>query len=191
MSENTSGKKGNKDKKDKGKTEEEIKAKEERRKLYEAQRAEKSKAQSSSSADSNVGKSKAQLKAERRAKQEAQRAEKAKQAESPSTKSKAEDGKNVGDNSQQRPKKTTSSTSTSVPRVSANVQMDNEKVKKKITKTLAKQNVPQRSTTEKKVQMFSHLYQYEKDISLTKSLRYYLKNEFFFSNAVFMRNIIL
>ena len=57
------------------------------------------------------------------------------------------------------------------PRVSSNVQMDSEKVQKKITKTLAKQNVPQRSSAQKKVQMFAHLHQYEKDRSLTKNLR--------------------
>ena len=78
-------------------------------------------------------------------------------------------------NQQQSLKKQTSSSSV-VPsqeqlRVSSNIQMDSKKVQKKITKTLAKQNVPQRSSTQKKVQMFNHLHQYEKDLSLTKKLR--------------------
>lgn len=50
--------------------------------------------------------------------------------------------------------------------------MDDEKVQKHISKKLAKQQVPQRKTTQKKVDLFSHLHQYEKDISLTKDIRY-------------------
>jgi len=81
-------------------------------------------------------------------------------------------------NQQQSLKKQTSSSSV-VPsqeqlRVSSNIQMDNKKVQRRITRTLAKQNVPQRSSNQKKVQMFNHLHQYEKDLSLTKKMRYTL-----------------
>lgn len=55
-------------------------------------------------------------------------------------------------------------------RVPSNVQMDDEKVQKRISKNLAKQNVPQRSVQQKKVALFSHLHQYEKDPFLTKDI---------------------
>lgn len=52
------------------------------------------------------------------------------------------------------------------------VKMDDEKVQKRISKNLAKQNVPQRSTQQKKVNLFSHLHQYEKDPFLTKDISF-------------------
>jgi len=55
-------------------------------------------------------------------------------------------------------------------RVAPNVQMDDEKVQKRLTKKLAKENVPQRSMTQKKVFLFTHLRQYEKDPFLTKGI---------------------
>jgi len=57
-------------------------------------------------------------------------------------------------------------------RVAYNVQMDDEKVQKKISKKLAKQQVPQRSVIQKKVNLFSHLHQYEKDLELTKEVNF-------------------
>eukprot|EP00111_Clytia_hemisphaerica_P003410 TCONS_00009735-protein len=168
-------------------------AKAERKKQYEAQQAEKAKQQGGDAAGK---KSKAELKAERRAKQEAQRAAKTTGDSAKSGKKSLGDNvgkKGQGDNlgkkkpltekqsekSQQQESKIKKQPSSSSitksheqPRVSSNVQMDSEKVQKKITKTLAKQNVPQRSAAQKKVQMFAHLHQYEKDRSLTKNLSF-------------------
>lgn len=56
-------------------------------------------------------------------------------------------------------------------RVADNVQMDDVKVQKRVAKSLAKQQVPQRSGTQKKVHLFAHLHQYEKDESLTKDIK--------------------
>ena len=49
--------------------------------------------------------------------------------------------------------------------------MDDVKVQKRVAKSLAKQQVPQRSGTQKKVHLFAHLHQYEKDESLTKDIK--------------------
>ena len=170
-------------------------AKAERRKQYEAQMAEKSKSETSGGATGK--KSKAELKAERRLKQEAERA--AKTTGDPKQKpaqNQPDEGKkkHQGEKQTKQPakqqhqtqqnlalKKQTSSSSIAKshdqPRISSNIQMDSEKVQKRITKNLAKQNVPQRSATQKKVQMFSHLHQYEKDLSLTKNIRYIYVNQ--------------
>jgi len=48
--------------------------------------------------------------------------------------------------------------------------MDDERVQKRLSKNLARQNVPQRSVQQKKVTLFSHLHQYEKDPFLTKDI---------------------
>lgn len=50
------------------------------------------------------------------------------------------------------------------------LQADDEKVQKKVAKKLARQQVPQRTTPQKKVGLFSHLHQYEKDLSLTQEI---------------------
>ena len=66
-----------------------------------------------------------------------------------------------------------------------NVLMDDPKAQKKVSKKLAKQNVPQRNIHEqKKVNLFSHLHQYEEDVSLTKDITlvfFYLTYLCFFS----------
>jgi translation initiation factor eIF-2B subunit delta len=57
-------------------------------------------------------------------------------------------------------------------RVSANVQADDEKIQAKVAKKLAKQQIPQRTEAMKRVEMFSHLQQYRKDISVTNGLSF-------------------
>ncbi|XP_033104220.1 translation initiation factor eIF-2B subunit delta-like [Anneissia japonica] len=99
-------------------------------------------------------KSKAELKAERRAKQEAQRAAKA--------------GKKVGEVPTKPPPEGVSLKAP--PRVSADHQMDDPKMLKKRNKRFEKQKIPQRKEQQKKVSLFSHLDQYERQMPLTKAL---------------------
>ncbi|XP_071954451.1 translation initiation factor eIF2B subunit delta-like [Antedon mediterranea] len=99
-------------------------------------------------------KSKSELKAERRAKQEAQRAAKAKKAGEGSTTKTPPEGV-----SQKAP-----------PRVSADHQLDDPKVLKRRNKRFEKQKIPQRVEHQKKVSLFSHLDQYERQMPLTKAL---------------------
>lgn len=56
-------------------------------------------------------------------------------------------------------------------RVLPTVQADDEKVQKKIAKKLAKENVPQRASVQKKVGLFSHLHQYERQQTLTREIK--------------------
>lgn len=56
-------------------------------------------------------------------------------------------------------------------RVLSSVQADDEKLQKKIAKKLAKENVPQRMSVQKKVSLFSHLHQYERQQTLTKEIK--------------------
>ena len=53
----------------------------------------------------------------------------------------------------------------------SSVQADDEKLQKKIAKKLAKENIPQRMSVQKKVGLFSHLHQYERQQSLTKEIK--------------------
>ena len=94
------------------------------------------------------GKSKAQLKAERRAKQEAQRAAKADEAQ------KKEDSKT-------KPPQ--------VKRVPDEIQADRASVEKKLAKRLASQQILPRTKAQRKVQLFSHLHQYEREFSISSS----------------------
>ena len=94
------------------------------------------------------GKSKAQLKAERRAKQEAQRAAKADEAQ------KKEESK---------------SKPPQVKRVPDEIQADRASVEKKLAKRLASQQILPRTKAQRKVQLFSHLHQYEREFSISSS----------------------
>ena len=94
------------------------------------------------------GKSKAQLKAERRAKQEAQRAAKADEAQ------KKEESKT-------KPQQ--------VKRVPDEIQADRASVEKKLAKRLASQQILPRTKAQRKVQLFSHLHQYEREFSISSS----------------------
>merc|ERR1719474_2622617 len=88
-----------------------------------------------------VEKSKAELKAERRAKQEAQRLAKA-QAQQPESKI----------------------------RVPDEIKADDKKTEKKLQKKLNSQNVPPRTKVQRQVGLFSHLHQYEREISVTRNI---------------------
>jgi len=92
-------------------------------------------------------KSKAELKAERRAKQEAQRLAKA-QAQSQDQKQKPE----------------------SKIRVPDEIKADDKKTEKKLMKTLTSQNVPARTKVQRQVGLFSHLHQYEREVSVTRNI---------------------
>ncbi|XP_047145211.1 translation initiation factor eIF2B subunit delta isoform X1 [Hydra vulgaris] len=109
-------------------------------------------------------KSKGQLRAERRQIQDAQRAAKS----SASVQLPKSQSNNVAQSTQSNKKSTEG-----VQRVAYNVLMDDPIAQKKVSKKLAKQNVPQRNTQEqKKVNLFSHLHQYEEDLSLTKDISF-------------------
>lgn len=57
-------------------------------------------------------------------------------------------------------------------RVPDHLKMDDDKARKRMAKKLEKQQVPQRTVVEKKVNLFSHLHQYEHEVSLTQSVPY-------------------
>ncbi|XP_032228224.1 translation initiation factor eIF-2B subunit delta isoform X1 [Nematostella vectensis] len=95
-------------------------------------------------------KSKSELKAERRAKQEAQRAAKAAKQEVGGKGKLPEGHRQV--------------------QVAPTLQADDAKVQKKVAKKLAREQVPLRVKPQKKVGLFSHLHQYEKDVSLTQEI---------------------
>lgn len=94
------------------------------------------------------GKSKAEIKAERRAKQEAQRA--AKQAV-------------------EAQKKEESKPKPQIKRVPDEIQADRASVEKKHTKRLQSQQILPRTKAQRKVQLFSHLHQYEREFSISSS----------------------
>ena len=51
------------------------------------------------------------------------------------------------------------------------MQMDQKQAQKRLSKKLERQQVPVRATTQRKVGLFSHLPQYEKDFSLTQNIK--------------------
>ena len=91
-------------------------------------------------------KSKAELKAERRRKQEEQRAKKEEES-----RKKSEITKKV------------------VKRVPDEIQADRACVEKKLAKKLEKEKIPPRTQAQRKVMLFSHLHQYEREFSLSRS----------------------
>ena len=109
------------------------------------------------------GKSKAQLKAERRAKQEAQRAAKQAALEAKAAGG-GEDKKGQPANSAQNPKAQKSQ------RVPDDIQADRPSVVKKHQKKLANANLPARTEAQRKVMLFSHLHQYERELSISRDL---------------------
>ncbi|XP_060084034.1 translation initiation factor eIF-2B subunit delta-like [Ylistrum balloti] len=113
-------------------------------------------------ADGVPQKSKAELKAERRAKQEAQRA--AKQA----AKTAAAAGKESG----QSGPAPSGVTKKEPKRVPDHLKADDAEIQKKVAKKLEKQQIPQRTSTQRKVRLFNHLHQYERQSSLTSSLKF-------------------
>ncbi len=103
-------------------------------------------------------KSKAELKAERRAKQEEQRAKKLAEANSKGQTTKQP---NQGAAAVDKSSKT--------QKVPNDIQADRASVEKKLAKRLASQNIPPRTQAQKKVMLFSHLHQYEREFSLSRS----------------------
>lgn len=140
-------------------------------------------------------KSKAQLKAERRAIQEAQRAAKA-AGETTGGGGKGGGNKPAGNKSGGKPaggqakqnegsKKQDAQPQVAVKSASSGgggskdphrvpdmMQMDDESTRRRFSKKLEKQHVPQRSDAQRKVGLFKHLHQYEKDVSLTKNIQF-------------------
>ena len=130
------------------KTKEQLKA--ERKAAFELQQKKKAEAAvGTEAAPADGDKSKAELKAERRAKQEAQRA--AKEA----TQKKAQEVKQSKE---------------SKIKVPEEIKADDKKAEKKLNKVLKDQNVPARTKVQRQVGLFSHLHQYERELSVTKHL---------------------
>ena len=88
------------------------------------------------------------MKAERRAKQEAQRLAKSQAQQSQEQKQKPE----------------------SKIRVPDEIKADDKKTEKKLMKKLTSQNVPARTMAQRQVGLFSHLHQYERELSVTRDL---------------------
>ena len=131
-----------------GKSKEKLKA--ERKAAFEQQQKMKAEADTAGGSVVPVAeKSKAELKAERRAKQEAQRA------------AKEEAQKKTQEAKQLKEEKV---------RIPDEIKADDKKVEKKLNKTLKDQNIPQRTKVQRQVGLFSHLHQYERELSVTKDL---------------------
>jgi len=122
------------------KTKEQLKA--ERKAQYEQ------KVKTEEGGEPKPEKSKAELKAERRAKQEAQRLAKSQAQQSQEQKQKPE----------------------SKIRVPDEIKADDKKTEKKLMKKLTSQNVPARTKAQRQVGLFSHLHQYERELSVTRDL---------------------
>ncbi|XP_060556077.1 translation initiation factor eIF-2B subunit delta-like [Ruditapes philippinarum] len=105
-----------------------------------------------SSGDGSQQLSKAQLKAMRREKQEAQRA----------AKNKAKDEKTTAAAQKKE----------QAVRVPDNVKADVPETQKRVAKKLEKQQIPKRTSAQRKVRLFNHLQQYEREVSLTQSLQF-------------------
>ncbi|XP_038051378.1 translation initiation factor eIF-2B subunit delta-like [Patiria miniata] len=119
-------------------------------------------------------KSKAELKAARRAKQEADREKKKLAGGSPAV---AGGGSASVSDKQPKPRlsKSVSDSTASKkepPRVSDDLQQDDPKVQKRRAKKLERHQIPQRVEHERKVSLFSHLDQYERQVSVTRGLSF-------------------
>ena len=55
-------------------------------------------------------------------------------------------------------------------RVPDRLKADDEKASRKVAKKLEKQQIPKRTAAQRKVGLFGHLYQYEREVSLTKDI---------------------
>merc|ERR1719282_2264295 len=134
-----------------GKTKEQQKA--ERKAAFELAQKQKVEAGEAAAGGKEGEKSKAELKAERRAKQEAQRA--AKEAAKEAGQKKVPEGKQS-----KEPK----------VKVPDEIKADDKKVEKKLNKTLKDQNIASRTKVQRQVGLFSHLHQYERELSVTRNL---------------------
>jgi len=127
------------------------KSKAERRAKQEAQRAAKAAAQAEAKADKQGETTKAAAAADKAAAPAAKKAASAEKA------NKKADGGSVA-------------TTKSHQRVPDDIQADRISVEKKMQKSLASQNLPQRPKATGKVMLFSHLHQYERELSISKDL---------------------
>ncbi|KAK3087547.1 hypothetical protein FSP39_007400 [Pinctada imbricata] len=55
-------------------------------------------------------------------------------------------------------------------RVPDSIKADDAETQKRVAKKLEKQHIPQRTSAQRKVRLFNHLHQYEREVSLTQSL---------------------
>jgi len=119
-------------------------------------------------------KSKAELRRERRELQEQQRAAKeSAEAKSEAAGKKADGGKKSApgsDASSSRVPPSKPEKPSKGQRVPDDIQADRVSVEKKLQKNLASQNLPQRPKAQRKVMLFSHLHQYERELSISRDL---------------------
>ena len=130
-----------------GKTKEQLKA--ERKAAFELQQKMKVEAEGD---EAKSEKSKAELKAERRAKQEAQRAAKEAAANQKKEANQSKDAKE------------------SKIKIPDEIKADDKKTEKKLNKNLKVQNVQQRTKAQRQIGLFSHLHQYERELSVTRNM---------------------
>jgi len=130
-----------------GKTKEQLKA--ERKAAFELQQKMKAEAGGD---EAKSEKSKAELKAERRAKQEAQRAAKEAAANQKKEANQSKDAKE------------------SKIKIPDEIKADDKKTEKKLNKNLKVQNVQQRTKAQRQIGLFSHLHQYERELSVTRNM---------------------
>ena len=125
---------------------------------------------STSNIEADVGKSKAELKAERRAKQEAQRAAKANASQQKVQVLDKKVPSTIEANTELGGKASSGKSHLSHPshKVPDDRQADRASVEKKRLKKLASQNIPSRTVAQRKVKLFDHLYQYEREYSISK-----------------------
>ncbi|XP_059088141.1 translation initiation factor eIF-2B subunit delta-like isoform X2 [Tigriopus californicus] len=114
------------------------------------------------------GKTKAELKAERRAKQEAQRAAKLAGAKPEGADSSKKGVASRGNKPQIQSQP--SITKSKVQRVPDDMQADRQSVEKKVQKKLQSAQIPARVKAQRKVVLFSHLHQYERELSMTREI---------------------
>ncbi|XP_062579532.1 translation initiation factor eIF-2B subunit delta-like [Saccostrea cucullata] len=121
-------------------------------------------------------KSKAELKAERRAKQEAQRAAKQEKLEAAGAGGKKEgtavNTKKDASSSSGKESSAASTAKKEPKRVPDHLKADDAETQKRVAKKLEKQRLPQRTVAQRKVRLFNHLHQYEREVSLTESFSF-------------------
>ncbi|XP_022286386.2 translation initiation factor eIF2B subunit delta-like [Crassostrea virginica] len=119
-------------------------------------------------------KSKAELRAERRAKQEAQRAAKQEKKDGASAAGPKQEGSgaNVKKETQAKEGSATSAVKKEPKRVPDHLKADDAETQKRVAKRLEKQHLPQRTVAQRKVRLFNHLHQYEREVSLTGSFSF-------------------
>lgn len=103
--------------------------------------------------------------------QEAQRAAKQEKKDGASAAGPKQEGSgsNVKKETQAKEGSATSAVKKEPKRVPDHLKADDAETQKRVAKRLEKQHLPQRTVAQRKVRLFNHLHQYEREVSLTGS----------------------